>query len=136
MPEMPWAAGRCRRDGELHVLTSSLPLNRYSDVPRFLRWSLRIRKQLLNDPGCAGFTLDARLLSKTFLTLSAWEDRDAMMRFVRTGEHARMLADMKGRLGTSKFVESSATQASLPLTWPEARARLAGDQPAPPGPST
>lgn len=129
MPKMPWTDGPYRQDGELHVLTSRLPLNRYRDVPRFLRWSLRIRKQLVADPGCAGFTLDARLLSKTFLTLSAWQDQDAMMRFVRSGQHALMLQDMKGRLGPPQFVESAATRAGLPLKWAEAEARLADGQP-------
>lgn len=131
MPKMPWTDGPYRQDGELHVLTSSLPLKRYRDVPRFLRWSLRIRKQLVADPGCAGFALDARMLGKTFLTLSAWQDQDAMMRFVHSGQHARMLADMKGRLRTSTFVESATTRASLPLNWDDAEVRLTSHQPAP-----
>jgi hypothetical protein len=59
---MPWARGLFGEDAELFVLTSKLPLNRYRDVPRFLRWSLKIRRQLLSDPGCAGFTLDAQLI--------------------------------------------------------------------------
>jgi quinol monooxygenase YgiN len=79
VPKMPWTRGLFREDAELFVLTSKLPLNRYRDVPRFLRWSLKIRRQLLSDPGCAGFTLDAQLAQKTFWTLSAWQDRAAMM---------------------------------------------------------
>jgi hypothetical protein len=125
MPKMPWARGLFREDTELHVLASSLPLRRYRDIPRFLRWSLKIRRQLLTDSGCAGFTLDAQLVSKTFWTLSAWKDRDAMMRFVRSGQHAAMLNDMAGRLGNSKFSESATASTDLPLDWNSAKQRLA-----------
>ena len=124
MPKMPWASCRYRQDGDLHVLTSRLPLKRYRDLPRFLMWTLRIQKQLNRDPHCAGYTLDAHLLDKTFLTLSAWKDQHSMMRFVHRGPHARMLADMKGRLGEPTFVESTTTQADLPLDWAEAVERL------------
>lgn len=124
MPKLAWTPGGYHEGGELHVLTSRLPLNSYRDVPRFLKWTLKIRKQLRADPGCAGHALDAHLFRKTFLTLSAWQDQEAMMRFVRSGDHALMLADMKGRLGTSQFVESSAPSASLPLKWAEALERL------------
>jgi hypothetical protein len=46
MPALPWTNGPYNptRDGELHVLTSTLPLTRYRDVPRFLRWAMQIRK--------------------------------------------------------------------------------------------
>lgn len=122
---MPWTSGRYREDQPLHVLTSTLPLRHYRDVPRFLFWTVRIRAQLVRDPGCAGFTLDAHPLTKTFWTLSAWQDREAMQRFVHAGAHAEMLADMGGRLGTSRFVESAATRADLPLDWTAARQRVA-----------
>lgn len=126
MPALPWTTGPYTPgDTQLHVLTSTLPLNRYRDVPRFLRWTMRIRKQLATADGCAGYSLDAHLLRKTFYTLSAWQDRDAMIGFVRSGRHAAMLADMAGRLGTSTFVESTAGAADLPLDWPAAKQRLA-----------
>jgi hypothetical protein len=128
VPKMPWTRGLFREDAELFVLTSKLPLNRHRDVLRFLRWSLKIRRQLLSDPGCAGFTLDAQLARKTFWTLSAWHDRAAMMRFVRTGEHAAMLQDMAGRLGHSSFVESATATTDLPLDWAAARQRIADAQ--------
>jgi quinol monooxygenase YgiN len=127
MPALPWTTGPFNPTGdrELHVLTSTLPLTHYRDVPRFLRWGMKIRKQLATTDGCAGYSLDARLLRKTFYTLSAWEDRDAMNRFVRSGQHAAMLADMGGRLGESTFVESSTDLNGLPLDWAAAKQRLA-----------
>jgi hypothetical protein len=127
MPALPWTNGPYRPDDDttLHVLTSMLPLRRFGDIPRFLRWTGKIRKQLVTAEGCAGYSLDARLLRKTFCTLSAWSDADAMNRFVRSGQHAAMLADMAGRLGESTFVESGVPSSALPLDWPAARQRLA-----------
>lgn len=127
MPQLPWTRGVYKpEDGaELHVLTSELPLKRYADIPRFLRWTLKIRTQLKDAPGCAGYSLDALLTVKTFRTLSAWSDKEAMEAFVRAGSHAEMLADMAGRVGNPRFVESKESGKNLPLSWAEARARLA-----------
>ena len=127
MPTLPWSTGihQPADEEQLLVLTSRLPLTRYTDVPRFLRWTRKIRSQLHDAPGCVGYTLDARLPSKTFWTLSAWSDKDAMNAFVHSGTHADMLADMAGRVGTPRFTESPATRAEIPLSWTEARARMA-----------
>jgi hypothetical protein len=126
MPALPWTTGPYNPTGdrEIHVLTSTLPLARYRDVPRFLRWAMQIRKQLAGSDGCAGYSLDAHVLRKTFYTLSAWQDAEAMNRFVRSGPHAAMLADMAGRLGQSTFVEFSADANGLPLDWADAKQRL------------
>ena len=128
MPALPWTSGPYKpsADDELHVLTSRLPLRRYADVPKFLYWTLRIRTQLRSAPGCVGFTLDAKLLKKTFWTLSAWSDKAAMDRFVRDGAHAAMLVSMKGRVGHSRFVETAAGAGDVPLSWADARDRIAG----------
>ncbi len=130
MPTLPWTECRYRprNDESLHVLTSTLPLQSYRDVPRFLRWTLRIRKQLANAEGAAGYSLDARLLRKTFYTLSAWSSAEAMNRFVHSGDHASMLADMAARLGQPVFVESNASPAELPLEWDAAKQRLADER--------
>ncbi|MEC3914412.1 hypothetical protein [Nocardia sp. CDC160] len=126
MVALPWSAGLYKpADGtELHVLTSNLPLNRFRDVPRFLMWTMRIRTQLKTAEGCAGYTLDAQPFVKTFWTLSAWSDKQAMEKFVHSGVHARMLEDMKGRLGDPHFADSTATPADLPLSWADAHARI------------
>jgi hypothetical protein len=125
MPALPWTTGPyAPGDTQLHVLASALPLTRYRDVPRFLRWTMQIRKQLATAEGCAGYTLDAHLLRKTFYTLSAWQHRDAMNRFVHSGRHAAMLTDMAGRLGQPTFVESTTQPTELPLHWATAKQRL------------
>lgn len=127
MPALPWTTGSYHSDDDtaVHVLASMLPLRRYRDIVRFLRWTGKIRKQLVTADGCAGYSLDARLLRKIFYTLSAWRDVEAMNRFVRSGQHAAMLADMAGRLGEATFVESSTNSSALPLDWAAAKQRLA-----------
>lgn len=130
MPALPWTTGPYRPadDTTVHVLTSMLPLHRYRDVPRFLTWTRKIRTQLRTADGCAGYSLDARPLRKTFYTLSAWSDPEAMNRFVHSGQHADMLADMAGRLGQPTFVEYAEPGAALPLDWTAAKHRLADRQ--------
>jgi hypothetical protein len=124
MPAMPWSSGSYTDDTELLVLTSRLPLTRWRDVPRFMMWSFRIIKQLRTAQGCAGFSLDAALLTKTFWTLSAWRDQESMSAFVRSGAHAAMLADMAGRVSGFQAVDSTARQAELPLNWAGAHNRI------------
>ncbi|MDE3134608.1 MAG: DUF3291 domain-containing protein [Acidobacteriota bacterium] len=127
MPPLPWTTCSYQPTDEssLHVLASTLPLSRYSDIPRFMRWASRIRRQLTRAEGCAGYSLDAQLTRKTFSTLSAWSSPEAMNAFVRSGAHAQMLDDMAGRLGKATFVESAATPTQLPLDWKAAKQRLA-----------
>jgi quinol monooxygenase YgiN len=108
----------------MHVLASTLPLRRFRDIPRFLRWTREIRAQLRTAEGCAGYHLDARLLRKTFHTHSAWSDAEAMNAFVHSGRHAAMLADMAGRLGQPTFVEYNSPARTLPLDWATARQQL------------
>ncbi len=115
-------------DTSVHVLTSMVQLRRYTDIPRFVGWANKIREQLATADGCAGYSLDARLLRKTFYTLSAWSDPEAMNRFVHSGQHAAMLTDMAGRLGRPAFVESSTKGSALPLDWAAAKQRLTDRQ--------
>ena len=122
---LPWVQTTLdHRQDEYHCLASQLPLNRYRDIPRFLLWTLRIRKQLKTAPGLIGYSLKADLFRKTFATLSAWENQNQMMNFVRSGAHQKMLADMKERLGPSQFVEWQAPASKLPLTWELASQKL------------
>ncbi|HEY9744708.1 MAG TPA: hypothetical protein V6C99_00665 [Oculatellaceae cyanobacterium] len=114
---LPWKIGTHQAQDTYHCLASALPLKRYRDVPRFLLWTLRIRKQLATAAGLAGYRLRVDLLHKRFETLSAWESSEHMMNFVRSGFHSRMLVDMKGRLGASLFTEWQAGRQELPLTW-------------------
>jgi hypothetical protein len=73
MPALPWIpVCEPKADATLVVMASRLPLRSYARILSFMRATLRIRRQLAKAEGLVGYSLDARLLSKTFWTLSAW----------------------------------------------------------------
>ena len=76
MPALPWlAVGTPDPDADLIVMASRLSLRSHGDIPRFLRHTWLIRRQLVRSPGLIGYSLDAHLLAKTFWTVSAWQSR-------------------------------------------------------------
>jgi heme-degrading monooxygenase HmoA len=127
MPALPWLRGpsAATAGAELVVMASRLPLRHYRRIPGFLRWTLRIRGQLAETPGLVGYSLDAKLLRKTFWTLSAWTSREAMEAFVREEPHRTAMASIRPHMGQSTFAFWTATPGDLPLKWAEARRRIA-----------
>jgi hypothetical protein len=109
-------------DQEYFCLVSMLVLNHYRDVPRFMYWTMRIRKQLKNSPELVGYSLKAEPWKKRFWTLSAWSSKDAMEMFVHSGSHKDMLANMKGRMGNSRFTDWQTKD--VPLKWSDAVQKL------------
>lgn len=51
-----------------------------------LAWSLRIRKQLRETPGCVRFA-SIIMGPREFWTITVWDTRDKMMEFMRSGAH-------------------------------------------------
>ena len=127
MPALPWLRGPAASaaDGELVVMASRLPLRHYRHIPAFLRWTLRIRGQLAEAPGLAGYSLDAKLFRKTFWTLAAWTSREAMEAFVGEEPHRSAMVAIHPHMGESSFAFWTAGPAELPLEWGEARRRIA-----------
>ncbi len=127
MPALPWLRGSAAPTTELElvVMASRLPLRHYRRIPAFLRWTLRIRGQLAEAPGLAGYSLDAKLLRKTFWTLSAWTSREAMEAFVGEEPHRSAMASIRPHMGESSFAFWTVRPAELPLKWGEARRRIA-----------
>ena len=78
MPALPWIAR-----SEVHPTTtyvamvSELPLPSHRAIPRFLRHTRRIRRQLAASDGLVGYALKADLVHKTFWTFSVWVDQTA-----------------------------------------------------------
>jgi quinol monooxygenase YgiN len=141
MPTVPWtpadptAAAEARADAAPAaplVLGSRLELRTYRDVPRFLRAALRIRTQVRRAPGALGVSLIAQPARKTFWTLSAWTDEDALDTFVRTPPHLDVMRQFRGRLVDPRFTTWTVAAADLPQAhssarplWQDARVRLA-----------
>jgi len=115
---------------EVTIMASRLPLRRYRHVPRFLRATSRIRKQLADSEGLVGYALDAQLVRKTFWTVSAWVGRDELRRFDRADPHRAETAAIKPMMEPTTFVFWSGRAGDLPVHWSEVRARVADHQSA------
>jgi hypothetical protein len=105
------------------ALLSYLPLNKYRAIPGFFMFALRIQKQLGNTPGIIGYSLRAKLLSRNFWTLSAWEDEQALMDFVMKIPHEKAMKAMIPHMGKTTFTKWMVTGSELPLRWEEAMKR-------------
>jgi heme-degrading monooxygenase HmoA len=125
VPALPWTSSRAvEPEREYLVLASALPLRRFRATPGFMRMALQIRRQLADAPGLVGYSLDARPLARRYWTLSAWEDRDALTRFVAASPHAAVMTTLRPRMGTTRFTTWHLPGSALPPRWSDARARL------------
>jgi hypothetical protein len=126
MPALPWKASTSPPppDGTVTVMASRLELRRLRDVPSFLTGAMRIRRQMLASPGAVGVSLIARPLSRTFWTLSAWQDRAALGAVVGREPHRKIMNHFRPRMAGSSFVTWTAPATTLPIAWDEALRRL------------
>ena len=113
------------------VLATKLPLRSHRDLPRFVRWSLRIRRQLSRTPGLLGYSVALQLLDRTLWTVSAWSDRRELARFDRSGAHRAAKDALRAALLPSVLVLWTCPVAQLPVGWPEVRRRIAEAVPDP-----
>jgi hypothetical protein len=125
MPTLPWTStGEVDATHDYVVMASRLPLARYRDIFGFLRASMEIRRQLAAADGLVGYGLDARLLRRTFWTLSVWRDDDALATFARSDPHDRHVRRIRPHMKPSTFVTWIVPGAQLPMTWSQARRRV------------
>lgn len=125
MPTMPW-----RRTGEVDsartyvAMLSYLPLGRFRTLPRFIRYSMQIDRQLKAAEGLVGYTMLGRIFAKQFFTLSAWESEEALRRFVEQEPHRSIMAKLVGAMGKTEFHMFSVKGAELPLKFQKELHRL------------
>jgi heme-degrading monooxygenase HmoA len=126
MPAIPWrnlspvASGR-----EYLVMASRLPLKSHLRIPKFMRLTLVVARQLQHTPGLIGYGLLARPVAKTFWTLSAWDGREALAAFTRTMPHVQVMKDLQAHMmSTTKFTQWTVPGSSLPVSWADAFAHL------------
>jgi quinol monooxygenase YgiN len=122
MPTLPWTAATApapTRDAL--IMASRFRLKSWTDVPGFLVSALRIRKQMLASPGALGVSLIAQPLGKTFYTLSAWADREALDRAVATQPHAATMTRFRPKMDSAVFAFWEGTPRP---EWPDAHRRL------------
>ena len=125
MPALPWLERQpIDPQREYVAMASRLPLKSYGSVPGFLRDTMQIRRQLAQTSGLVGYTLNAGLARKTFLTFSVWADQASLDRFAESEPHRSIIARLRPRMNPTKFEFFPISGTDLPLTWEQITARL------------
>jgi hypothetical protein len=129
MPTIPWLPGTAKDEAEPVgpplVMASRLELRSLLSVPKFFLLSLVIFQQVRSSPGVIGASLRAEPLKRTFWTLSAWRDQEALNTFSRTDPHAKSVRGLRPGMKGSVFVFWNTERDGLPISWDEAQRRLA-----------
>jgi hypothetical protein len=127
MPAIPWRSPtKALPDRDYLVMASRLPLLSRRTVPRFMRLTLSVVRQLGRTNGVVGYSLLAQPLKGTFWTLSAWNDQSDLDAFVRTMPHLGVMGKLRPHMGPTKFVTWTVSGSALPVTWDDAIERLMG----------
>ncbi|MCX5376527.1 DUF3291 domain-containing protein [Streptomyces sp. NBC_00091] len=126
MPDIPWSTPtQAAPDAEVYVMASRFETATLTGAVRFFLKAPGIIGQIRKAPGAHGVALRARVLGRTFLTLSAWEDRDALYRFARSEPHRSSSRAASAYMKESAFTFWTVPASELPITWAEAERRLA-----------
>ncbi|MFF8387233.1 DUF3291 domain-containing protein [Streptomyces kanasensis] len=128
MPTIPWTTPTTPpSSGPAYVMASRFEVRSLTDVPRFLLRSFAAWRQVATAPGAYGASLVARPLRRTFYTLSAWQDRDALYAYARAEPHRTIMKELRSTTRDSAFTFWETTTDALPVHWDEAWRRLAED---------
>ncbi|MFB7258426.1 DUF3291 domain-containing protein [Streptomyces nojiriensis] len=130
MPDIPWSTPtQAAPDAEVYVMASRFETATLAGAVKFFLKAPGIILQIRKAPGAHGAALRARVFSRTFLTLSAWEDRDALYRFARSEPHRSSSRAASAYMKESAFTYWTVRADELPLAWAEAERRLAEQKP-------
>ncbi|MEV5680394.1 DUF3291 domain-containing protein [Streptomyces sp. NPDC052179] len=105
-------------------MASRFILRSKGDVPRFFWKSMKAWRQVRSAPGAFGASLVAQPLAGVFLTLSAWENRDALYTFAEIEPHRSIMDAIRPTMRSATFTFWEVSTEDLPLTWDDARRRL------------
>lgn len=126
MPDIPWSTPHEPAPGaEVYVMASRFETETLTGALRFFLKAPGIIRQIRKAPGAHGVALRARVTRRTFLTLSAWEDRDALHRFARSEPHRSSSRAAAAYMKESAFTYWTVPASELPIGWAEAERRLA-----------
>ncbi|MEJ3657324.1 DUF3291 domain-containing protein [Actinomycetes bacterium KLBMP 9759] len=124
MPTVPWTPVQPTTE-EVVVMASRFRVRKLSHVLPFFVDAMRVYAQTRRSDGAVGVSLVARPLRREFATLSAWRDRAALQRMVRTEPHRSVMVRRRAVMAESVFRFWN-TSGSEPPTWDEADVKLAG----------
>jgi hypothetical protein len=124
-PPLPWKAfGEPSPEREYLVVLTFLPLRRLSKLPLFLASVQKIRRQLNAVPeGLIGYSLLAKPLRSNYWTLSAWEDDDALGRFIEASPHREVMQELPNVLSGFRVTRWTSPGTAVPPAWSDALAR-------------
>lgn len=129
MPTLPWVTpNKPEANTEAVVMASRLQVRSLVHVPGFFLRALSAWRQVSQAPGAFGASLIANPLKGVFWTLSAWESNEALDTFARTDPHRTIVQRLKPTMKISHFVFWTVDTADLPITWKDAKQRLAQEQ--------
>ncbi|MCX5063053.1 DUF3291 domain-containing protein [Streptomyces sp. NBC_00452] len=130
MPTLSWTTvSTPAPDAQAFVMASRLEVRSLKDVPRFFLKSLAAWRQVSNAPGAYGASLIAEPFKRTFWTLSAWQDKEALYTYAKTEPHRSIMTGLRSTMKDSVFAFWQVKAADLPIDWTDARRRLAEQQP-------
>jgi nitrite reductase/ring-hydroxylating ferredoxin subunit len=125
VPALPWTSfTQAEDDKEYAALLSRLPLKTFGAMPKFFRFVFGIRRQLAESEGLIGYSLDAHPLAKEFWTLSVWEDKDSLWRFVQKMPHSQAMQNLLPHMKQTEFFHFEVKGSSVPPDWQETRRRM------------
>ncbi len=129
MPTLPWVTPNpAPPQGTAVVMASRFEVRSLRAVPRFFLKSLVAWKQVRSAPGAFGASLVARPAKRVFLTLSAWESRDALYAYSRAEPHRGIMTGLRATMRRSTFTFWEVPVGELPISWEEAERRLADQE--------
>jgi hypothetical protein len=125
VPALPWKSfATPESDREYPAHLSHLPLTTFRAMPKFFRFVIGIRRQLAHSEGLIGYSLDANVPGKGFWTLSVWEDRESLWRFVQRLPHSRAMTDLLPHMRQTEFFHFEVEGSSVPPDWQETKRRM------------
>ena len=126
MPPLPWRTSRPVDPAVSYaVAITKLPLQSHLRIPSIMLATVRIMRQLKRSEGLVGYALKADLLRKTFWTMSAWHDRDALTAFVRSDVHRKAMTTLQPHMDHPQIKTYDARGSEVPPTWPDLARELA-----------
>jgi hypothetical protein len=118
MPVTPWTSTATPApDATVHVVVTEFHLPRMRDTLPFLRSTRQITASLREAEGLVGYALQARILRRTYRTVSAWRSPDDARRFARAGAHGRIAGTARAAEQPKAVARWDAPASETPPPW-------------------
>ena len=112
----PWRVVSNAEPGRGYVaLLGRVRLKTVRMLPPFVRYGIRIDRQLRCTPGIVGYRTGADVFGLTFYHLSAWIDSGAIHAFVDTAPHLHAMEQLAEQLGETTFRYWTVNGQELPM---------------------